>query len=422
MNPIKQLNEKRSRLIAQADEIIRKAIAEKRDMAANESETLGALKSQIFSVDQDLARAQADLQMRGNLQLANSDRMNLEGYSIVRAINQAAAGRLDGIELEASQEIARRSGKAASGFYLPTAALIETRAMSVTASGGTYGGLTVGTEVTGILEALRPYSRVIELGATVFSGLSSNIAIPRQTAASNESWLAENAEASEVSGTIDQISLIPNRVGAFVELSNQLLLQAVESIENFIRRDLLGAIATAVDYAALNGTGSNNQPLGLLAATSSIGSVAGGTDGLAPTWAHICALVGLVAAANADTGSLAFLTNSAVAAKLRCTAKVSGTDSRMLLEGVSLLDMPIHFSNQVPSNLDKGSSTGVCSAILFGDWSNILIGQFGQGVDLIVDRFSKATTGITRIIANSYVDVAIRRAASFAAMKDALTA
>jgi hypothetical protein len=133
-------------------------------------------------------------------------------------------------------------------------------------------------------------------------------------------------------------------------------------------------------------------------------------------------LVGLVAAANADTGSLAFLTNSAVAAKLRSTAKVTGTDSRMLLEGSTLLDLPVHFSNNVPSNSDKGSSTGVCSGILFGNWEDLLVAQFGQGVDLIVDRFSLATTGLTRIVANSYVDTAIRRPGSFAAMRDALTA
>jgi HK97 family phage major capsid protein len=387
-------------------------------LSGDEHEKLGALKSEIFQTDQQLARAQADLNARGNIQLAGSDRMNLEGYSLVRAINQAAAGRLDGLELEASQEIANRSGKAASGFYVPCDLLTERRAMSVTGSGGTLGGELVGTEVRGLLEALRPVSQVIRAGATLFSGLTSNISLPKQSAASTASWKAENAELDESTPTIEQISLIPNRVGCFIELSNQLLIQSVESVENFIRRDLLGAIGTALDAAALNGTGTSNQPLGLLATTSGIGDVPGGTDGASPTWAHICALVGMVAAANADTGSLGFITNSAVAAKLRCSAKVSGTDSRMILKGNTLLDFPVLFSNNILATGDKGSSTGVCSSIIYGDWSQILIGQFGQGVDLIVDRFSKATTGITRIIANSYCDTAIRRPESFAAMKD----
>jgi HK97 family phage major capsid protein len=423
MNPIKHWNEKRTALLNEADKIIRGGITEKRDLTSNESEKLGALKSQVFECDQQLARAQADLQAAGNEYLrSKGDRMNLEGYSLVRAINQAAAGRLEGLELECSQEIARRGGKAPSGFFVPCDLLTERRAMSVTGSAGVYGGELVGTEVRGLLEALRPVSRVIQAGATLFSGLTSNISLPKQSASSTATWKAENAELDENTPTITQVSLIPNRVGSFIELSNQLLIQSVESVENFIRRDLLGAIGTALDAAAIAGTGLNNQPLGLLASTSGIGDVPGGTDGAAPTWGHICALVGLVAAANADTGSLAFLTNSAVAAKLRSTAKVTGTDSRMLLEGSTLLDLPVHFSNNVPAVLDKGSATGVCSAIIFGDLSNILIGQFGQGVDLIIDRFSKATTGITRVIANSYCDTAIRRPESFAAMRDALTA
>jgi HK97 family phage major capsid protein len=109
-------------------------------------------------------------------------------------------------------------------------------------------------------------------------------------------------------------------------------------------------------------------------------------------------------------------------AKLRSTAKVSSTDSMMILEGDSLLNYLVHGSNNVPSNLTKGTATGVCSAILFGNFEDVLIGSFGQATDLIVDRFSKATTGITRVIATSYVDIQVRRPESFAAMKDVLTA
>jgi HK97 family phage major capsid protein len=294
--------------------------------------------------------------------------------------------------------------------------------MSVTGSGGTLGGLTVATETRGLLEALRPVSQVIRAGATLFSGLSSNISIPRQSAASTATWKSEVEALDSNSPVIDQVSLVPNRVGSYIELSNQLLIQAVESIEDFVRRDLLGAIGTAVDYAAIAGTGSNNQPLGLLAPTSGITVIPGDTDGIAPAWSHLVALVSALADNNADVGSLAYLSNSKVAGKLRSTPKVTSTDSVMLLDGNTLLDYPFLVSNNCPSTLDKGASTGVCSAIIFGDWSQILIGSFGQGIDLISDRYSLAVTGQTRITATSYIDTAIRRAVSFSAMKDALTA
>jgi HK97 family phage major capsid protein len=347
--------------------------------------------------------------------------MNLEGYSLLRALNGAAGGHLDGLEAEVSQEISRRSGVNPSGFFVPNSALIERRAMSVTGDSGAYGGAAVQTDVAeDFLAALRPMSKVIAAGASIFSGLTHSLAFPAQAAASTAAWKTEVAALDEVTPEINQITLSPKRVGAFTELSNQLLIQTNSAVERFVRQDLLAAIATAIDSAAIAGAGSP-APTGILA-TSGIGDVAGGTNGLAPTWAHLVALVGKVADANADLGKLAFISNSKVASKLRSTPKVASTDSMMILEDDRILNYLFHVSNNVPSNLTKGTSSGVCSAILFGNFEDVLIGQFGAGTDIIVDRFSKATTGITRIVANSYVDVAIRRAASFSAMKDALTA
>ena len=45
-----------------------------------------------------------------------------------------------------------------------------------------------------------------------------------------------------------------------------------------------------------------------------------------------------------------------------------------------------------------------------------------SGVDVVVDPFTLATTSQTRVVLNSLCDVGVRRAESFAAMKDVLTA
>jgi hypothetical protein len=77
-------------------------------------------------------------------------------------------------------------------------------------------------------------------------------------------------------------------------------------------------------------------------------------------------------------------------------------------------------SNQVPSDLDKGTSTGVCSAILFGNWADLIIGEWG-GLDILVDPFTQGAAGTVRVIAHQDVDIQLRRVASFSAMQDALT-
>ena len=425
MNPIKQLNEKRGDLIKEADLVIDGAAAEKRALTAAENFRLDKIKSDIFQVDTDLAKAQFDLARAGREHLAQSGNLpDMRSYSITRAIQLAGQGRLDGLEGEISNELSRRSGKSPAGFFLPHEALMESRAMTVTSDGGIYGSATVATQIQGLLDALRPACKVISAGATVFSNLISNLSFPRQVAASNASWKAENAALDSATSEIEQVSLQPNRIGAYSELSNQLLAQSSSDIEQFVRRDLLGAIAGAIDEAALIGTGQNNQPLGLLTAGSGIDvtSVVGGSDGAIPKWSNITGLVGALEGRNSNFGALGFIINAKTAAALRSTQRVSGTDSRFILEGNTLLDFPVNISNNAPCNLTKGGSTSVCSAIVFGNWSDLLIGSWGAASDIIVDRLSLAVTGYTRIVIQTFADVAIRRSESFAAMLDALTA
>ena len=78
-------------------------------------------------------------------------------------------------------------------------------------------------------------------------------------------------------------------------------------------------------------------------------------------------------------------------------------------------------TNNVPSNLTKGSSSGVCSSAIFSsDWSMLCLGIFG-GLDMTVDPYSLATTGQIRITLNQYHDWACRQPGAFASSDDLLT-
>jgi hypothetical protein len=54
----------------------------------------------------------------------------------------------------------------------------------------------------------------------------------------------------------------------------------------------------------------------------------------------------------------------------------------------------------VPSNLTKGTATAICSAIIFGNFADLVIGLWG-GLDLMVDPYSKSTTGAVRIVCHA---------------------
>ena len=77
-------------------------------------------------------------------------------------------------------------------------------------------------------------------------------------------------------------------------------------------------------------------------------------------------------------------------------------------------------SNNVPSNLTKGSSSGVCSAAIYGNFSDLLIGLFGT-LELLVDPYTQFQSGGVGIRALQGVDIAVRHAESFGAIQDITT-
>jgi hypothetical protein len=57
------------------------------------------------------------------------------------------------------------------------------------------------------------------------------------------------------------------------------------------------------------------------------------------------------------------------------------------------------------------------SALIFGNFGDLMIGMFG-GLDVLVDPYTGSGTGATRVAMYQDIDVAVRHAESFAAVID----
>ncbi len=405
---------------------------------AGDDADLSALESEFRAAHAEAEAAKANLERGEELESVSKrftpravespadlgmDDSEIREYSIVRAINAAATGNWKGAELEreASDEIAKRVGRDANGFFMPFDVQRQKRDLVVGTT--TAGGHLVETDLKSgsFIDMLRNRMAVVQAGATFLSGLEGNVAIPRQTGGATGYWVAESTSVTESQQAVDQVTLAPKTHGAFTDISRKLLKQSSIDVENFVRSDLATVCALGIDLAALHGTGQDNQPTGI-AATSGIGSVAGGDNGLAPTWAHMVALETEIAQDNADVGNLAYITNAKVRGKLKGTAKVASTDSQMIWQDgeYPINGYKCYISNQVSSTLTKGNQS-LSSAIFFGNWADLLIGQWGV-LDMLVDPYTGGTAGTVRVVALQDVDVAVRHAQSFAAMLDALTA
>ena len=344
-------------------------------------------------------------------------------YSLMRALNalanpsDAAAQRAAAFERECSDAVSAKLGKSARGFFLPH----DVQKRDLVVGTPTAGGNLVATDLLAgdFISLLRNAMVIMGMGTRMLTGLQGNVAIPRQTGAGTSYWVSEGNAPTESQQAFDQVTMSPKTVGAFTDISRKLLAQSSLDVEALVQQDLATVLGLAIQQAAISGTGLSNQPSGLL--TLITPSVAGGTDGAAPTWGNIVELETDVSVANADVGTMSYLTNAKVRGKLKGTSKVSGQNGFVWEGG----DTPLNgyraaVTNAVPSNLTKGTGTGL-SAIIFGNFADLLIGMWGT-LDLMVDPYSLSTAGSVRVVALQDVDVAIRHAESFATMVDAITA
>ncbi len=342
--------------------------------------------------------------------------------------------KASGFAREISQQIAKDSQRSNSSqsLFIPYGALAK-RATYVT-SGATTGGNIVATDLLAddFIEALRNSTVMVGLGVQTLSGLVGDVAIPRRSGVASTGYLSsETAALSQAESTFDQISMTPKTLGTLSKFSRNMLIQATPGIEDLVRTDILDGINVGLDLGILNGTGSSGQPTGIMQ-TSGIGSVAMGTNGGAIT---VDALVDLEtammednAAVNAD--SISYVTNAKVLGAIK-KLKTSGgeylvnNNLQAIGRGGTPLVVngyPLAMTNQVPSNLTKGSTSGSCSAVVMGDFSQAILGLFGSGIEITAgedsDDFAKNLVSIKGVVA---FDVAVRHAQSFAAILDVTT-
>lgn len=330
-------------------------------------------------------------------------------YSLLRAVDASITGdwRQAGYEREMSQEMSRAYGRKPRGIFVPFGEMTNTRVMS--AGGATTGQTLIPNTHAGFVEMLRNSARVLEAGATVMPGLVGNVDIPRQTAGATAAWLAEDAAITPSDMSFNSVTLTPKSCGALLSWTRRMTHSAVPEMEGLARTDLAKQIALAMDYAALHGLGSSDQPTGIYAA-SGVNTVAMGGK---PTYAKLIDMAAELGKDNALQGSLAFMTTPSMAGILAQTLVASSAGSEMIWGGSmvqgKLIGIDAYSTAQVSSTLAGGAEHG----LVLGDFSQMIIGIWGGGVDILVDPYTDSDRGRVRITALMDLDIALRHPEAF---------
>jgi len=323
-------------------------------------------------------------------------------FSFQRAIN-ALANPQDrklweaaAFERECSEAAAAKAGKTAQGIMVPNEVLRRDLTVGTASAAGDLVG--VDFRPGSFIELLRNRSALAGLGVASLTGLSGNVAIPRQTGAATAYWVAESGAPTESNQTVDQVNMSPKTVGAFTDYSRRLMLQSSIDVEQMIRQDLATVLALEIDRVGLYGLGNSNQPLGIKLTTGINTEDFGAAT---PTYAEVVSMESKIAADNADIGAMAYLMNASMRGALKTKDKGTDTGAYVFEPGGTVNGYSAVVSNQVASG-----------DIFFAVWSQLIMGMW-SGLDLTVDPYTHSTSGTVRVVALQDVDFAVRHPESF---------
>jgi HK97 family phage major capsid protein len=299
----------------------------------------------------------------------------------------------------------------------------QSRTMSTT-DDAAGGYLVPAQAMPEFIEMLRAESVVIRMGARVLPDLvGAPVTFVKQTGGATAYWVGEGTAPTASDLATGQVKMTPKKIMALTYVNNELIRRANPGAEILIRQDFVQQLALGIDYAALRGIGSENQPLGI-ANTPGINSVIlGSGSGALPDWVHPWPDMEYeLSLDNALRGKLGYVFHPAIRRtlkKLRNPYYSGDTGGEYPIIPVTdkiiadILGYPFEMTTQIPVTLTVGESSN-CTEIYFGNWAELLIGQW-TGFEVMASREAGTafTTDQTWVRILAEVDFAIRHVESF---------
>jgi len=426
---LKDLLDQRALKVEEADALIDVAQSEGRDLTDEEAAKFDQLHEEISQLDARIGRQQKIEAFKGSRtapvgngqdELSEQDKKDLRKFNLGKALAKLAEGRqLEGIELEVAkmgEESARSAGIVPIQGSLVVPSSVLKRGQTVTgqtAATGDQGGVTVPEDLNPLIDALWSKTWLGPAGARFLTGLQGNQRFPIQTTKPTITQLTEIQEDSLTEILFSDFQMTPKRRGATIPFSRQMMIQSSLDIQSLVIENISLALSQYL----------NTEALGVVLAAITAGNnniVELGTNGDVPSYETLVKIRTKVDTKDALIKAPVWVTNPLVQGQLQLTQKFTGTNGQPVWGDTNeLLGYNAVVTNLVPSNLVKGSATN-CSALVFGNFDDLYVGIW-DGFEFVVDPYTQKRKGQIEVTANTFYDVKVARADSFAGAKDVLT-
>ena len=111
---------------------------------------------------------------------------------------------------------------------------------------------------------LRPESVLAKTGATVIPVDGPSISFSVATSGMAGGFVDLNGEIPSADMSFALKQMTPKKCGAYTQIDYKALLQDRPEIEGIVMDDIVKGVDEAIDFAAITGTGENNEPTGIM--------------------------------------------------------------------------------------------------------------------------------------------------------------
>lgn len=249
------------------------------------------------------------------------------------------------------------------------------------------GGYVIPTPLAlQVVDLLRNQAQVHRAGAVSVTMNSATLKMARLASDVTAGWKAENAAMTYSDNSFQQILFTANTLIAGAKISLEMIEDS-ENIDAVVSNSISKALALALDYAALYGSGTASAPTGIKN-QSGVTLTVLGTNGYSLTdWSKFSQGISTLMQANVE-GPYGAIYSARTAGELD---RLVDTLGQPLRQPDLVTKMAKFASNQVPNNLTVGTAT-TTSDVFIGQWDQCMIG-YRNSMTMEISREAADSTG-----------------------------
>jgi HK97 family phage major capsid protein len=272
------------------------------------------------------------------------------------------------------------------GAFLPSRSFSRGLNTNIPSAGGNLASGGIGE----VAAAARPPLILESLGAQVFEAAgTSNFSLPAWRPNTGSGWVDVDSAAPALTMSVESAEASGSLCAARVGYSRRLKQQAAGNFEAVLLAEITNEVRTTVERGLIAGSGSNNEPLGLLNTAGT------GTQSFAAALASKAELLAMATtfAAAGNISAARFLVSPADLVAWISAGTVAWLEGEWRLGGIPVVPAPFVAAGKA----------------LLLDPTTVAIVYFGPP-QIVVDTSSngKSIRGDTEVVVFNVVDVAIR--------------